>query len=164
MKYVFKILNNSNVEIKHNSLAYQPVETTQDFLNRSIPKTEYISIVDVMDGNIKIITNAIKNKDYDSSYNIKISELEEIDFKRYYIGNFGLFIFITFLIICVTVAMYVISNNIKSLLLLFFIGALLKLELSNVVEIIKLKIHNKCIFIPIRDYMGYDFNIELKKM
>lgn len=165
MKYVFNIVDYSTIKVHHSSLLYRPSETVQEFVNRTTPETEYTSIIDIKNGNLNILTNAIESTDYATSYNVKISDVEEVLFKRVYNGKTVLLFLLTLLILLVPIILFIISNNYRVLLMLFFLGGILILALGDTIELMGFKTNNKSIFIPIREYMGIDdCNIELKKM
>ena len=120
MKYVFNIVDYSTIKVHHSSLLYRPSETVQEFVNRTTPETEYTSIIDIKNGDLNILTNAIESTDYATSYNVKISDVKEVLFKRFYNGKIVQLLLLTLIVILVPIILFIISNNHRMLLMLFF--------------------------------------------
>lgn len=161
MKYEFKIYD---YLIKPRANSAIP-ETPQQFINRTSLKTDYVSIINIENENMKIITNAIESNEDISSYNISISDIKEIEFQKLYMGNKVIAIIATVLIILLSTIMCIVSKSYRYLGMLFLLGGLLRIILVNTLEIMEIRTYSdKKIPIPIRRYMEkHDYYLDKMK-
>jgi len=165
MKYEF-IVKWYRAKTRHHSIMYQRSETSQEFVNRHIEDFSYNTVIDIVDNEMKIITDTIDGQCLNGvkTENLKISDIKTIYFKKKFTGNIfmlGLALCSIILLVCFILFSFKLY---KGLVLLIFLEPLFYIIIDDIVELMVIeKANGEQFLIPVNKGMGDDFDYMLPK-
>lgn len=166
MKYEFRV-KWYRAKTRHQSMMYQRIETSQEFVNRHVKDCSYNTVIDIENNDMKIITDFINVQNFNGvkTEKLKISEIKKIYYKKMFTGNILLLGFVLSIIILLAFSMVQFLKFYKGLLLLIFLGPLFYIIIDDIIELMVIEKNNgEQFMIPIDKGLGYDFDYMLPKL